>query len=77
MACQKSLSILHLMNFLCIIFYNMHIQKKGGGGGEVGDFCSSLELFVMKANSHFGTLRYPLIMYTILFTYVVHYLNEK
>ena len=29
MACQKSLSILHLMNFLCIIFYNMHIQKKG------------------------------------------------
>ena len=29
MACQKSLSILHLMNFLCIIFYNVHTQRKG------------------------------------------------
>ena len=28
MACLKSLSILHLMNFLCIKSYNMHIQKK-------------------------------------------------
>ena len=27
----------------------------------------------MKANSHFGILRYPLIMYTILFTYVAHH----
>ena len=30
MACLKSLSILHLMNFLCIKSYNMHIQKKNG-----------------------------------------------
>ena len=30
---------------------------------------------MMNANSHFGTLRYPLVMYTILFTYVAHYLN--
>ena len=32
---------------------------------------------MMNANSHLGTLRYPLIMYTILFTYVAHYLNKK
>ena len=32
---------------------------------------------MMKANSHFGTLRYPLIMYTSLLTYVAHYLNKN
>ena len=35
------------------------------------------ELLMMNANFHFGTLRYPLIMYTILFTYIAHYLNNK
>ena len=28
MACLKSLSILHIMNYLCIKSYNMHIQKE-------------------------------------------------
>ena len=36
-------------------------------------FCSLLGLLMMNANSHFGTLRYPLIM----FTFVAHYLNNK
>ena len=31
----------------------------------------------MNANSHFGTLRYPLIMYTILFTCVTSLLGPK
>ena len=42
---------------------------------RVGEFYWSLELLMMNANSHFGTLRYSLIMYTILFTHVAHYLN--
>ena len=29
----------------------------------------------MNANSHFGTLRYSLIMFTVLFTYVDYYNN--
>ena len=32
---------------------------------------------MMNANSHFGTLRYLLTMYTVLFTDVTHYLNDK
>ena len=32
---------------------------------------------MINTNSHFGTLRYTLIMYTFLFTYVAHYLNNK
>ena len=32
---------------------------------------------MLNANSHFGTLRYALIMYTVLFTYVAHYWNNK
>ena len=44
---------------------------------KVGDFCSSLEVLMLNANSHFGTLRYALIMYTVLFTYVAHYWNNK
>ena len=35
------------------------------------------QLLMMKANSHFGTLRYPLIKYTVLFTDVPHHLNKK
>ena len=31
---------------------------------------------MIDANFHFGTLKYLLIMYTILFTYVAHYLNK-
>ena len=31
----------------------------------------------MNANYHFGRLRYPLIMHTILFPYVADYLNNK
>ena len=31
----------------------------------------------MDANSHFGTLRYSLIMYTVLFSSVAHYLNKN
>ena len=31
----------------------------------------------MNANSDFGTLRYSLIMYTVLFTYVAHFLNNN
>ena len=32
---------------------------------------------MMNANSHSGTLRYPLIMYTILFTCVAHLILEQ
>ena len=32
---------------------------------------------MMNVYSHFGTLRYPLVMYTVLFTYVAHYLKNK
>ena len=32
---------------------------------------------MMNANSHFRTLKYLLIMYTILFTDVTYYLNNK
>ena len=32
---------------------------------------------MMNAISHFGTLRYPLIMYTVLFTHVAHYLEQQ
>ena len=42
----------------------------------VGDFRSSLKLSMMNANFHFGTVRYPCV-YTILFTFVAHYLNNK
>ena len=34
-------------------------------------------LLRMNANRHFGTLRYPLIMYAILSTYVTHCSNNK
>ena len=32
---------------------------------------------MMNGNSHFGTLRDPLVMYTILFTYVADHLDNK
>ena len=32
---------------------------------------------MMNVKSHSGALRFPLIMYTILLTYVAHYLNKK
>ena len=32
---------------------------------------------MMNANSHFDTLRYLFIMYTILFIYVAHYLMHS
>ena len=32
---------------------------------------------MVDAKFHFGTLRYLSIMYTILFTYVAHYLNNN
>ena len=41
------------------------------------NFCSLLQSLIMNANPRFGTLRHPLIMYTTLFTYVAHYLNNK
>ena len=31
----------------------------------------------MTINSHFSTLKYSPIMYTVLFSYVAHYLNNK
>ena len=56
----------------CIFLIKISKNKE-----KVGNFCSSLQLLMMKENSHFGTLRFPLIMYTILFTYVAHYLLEQ
>ena len=32
---------------------------------------------MMNANSHFGTFKCSLIMYTISYIYVAHYLNNK
>ena len=32
---------------------------------------------MMNVSSHFGIVRDPLIMYTILFTYVAHYLKKN
>ena len=32
---------------------------------------------MMNANSHFVRLKYSLIIYTVFFTYVTHYLNNK
>ena len=31
---------------------------------------------MLNAKSHSSTLRYPLIMYTILFTYVIHNISR-
>ena len=42
--------------------------------------CSTIygpTLLMMNANPHFGALRYLLIMCTVLFIYVTHYLNNK
>ena len=59
------------------MFYPLFSQKLSASVSyKVVSYMRYSTVLVMNANSYFGTLKYPFIMYTILFVYVAHYLLE-
>ena len=59
-----------------ILSKNLSGVSRGGEGGWLSVKVVPA-LLMMTANSRFGTLRYMLILYTVLFTYVFHDLINK